>query len=104
MEQWHVLVMAALPLGISQPASLACYLLQKLRLICNNNLAFHGCFNKPSALPHSARSILLSEVVDPAITQNLTVSCIQITNLLCYGVACIHPCVPRDAIIDSNLK
>ena len=62
MEQWIIWVMAAFPLGILQPASLACYLLQKLRFICNNNLVFHGCFDKPSALPHSARSILLQEV------------------------------------------
>ena len=104
MEQWIIWVMAAFPLGILQPASLACYLLQKLRFICNNNLVFHGCFDEPSALPHYARSILLQKVVDPAITQNLTVSCTQITNLFCDGVANIHPCVLSDAIIDSNLK
>ena len=55
MEQWHILVMSAFPLGILQPASFACYLLKKLRFICNNNLVFHGCFDEPSALPHSAQ-------------------------------------------------
>ena len=104
MEQWHILVMSAFPLGILQPVSLACYLLQKLRFICNNNLVFHGCFDEPSALPRSARTILLQEVVDQAITQNLTVSRTQITNLFCDGVAFIHPCVLRVAFIDSNLK
>ena len=106
MEQWIIWVMAAFPLGLLQPASLACYLLQKLCFICNNNLVFHGCFDEPSALPHSARSILLQEVVDPAITQNpsLTVSYTQITNLFCDGVVFFHPCVLRDTILDSNLK
>ena len=104
MEQWIIWVMAAFPLGILQPAKFACYLLQKLCFICNNNLVFHGCFDEPSALPHFSRSILLQEVVDPAITQNLTVSCTQIANLFCNGVLFIHPCVLRDAIIDSNLK
>ena len=86
MKQWIIWVMAAFPLGILQPTSLACYLLQKLRFICNNNLVLHGCFDEPSALPHSARSILLQEVVDPAIAQNLTVSCTQIMKLFCDGV------------------
>ena len=64
--------------AILQPASLTCYLLQKLLFICNNNLVFHGCFDELSALPHSTCSFLLQEVVDPAITQILRVSCTQI--------------------------
>ena len=69
----------------------------KLRFICNNNLVFHGCLDEPSSLPHSARIILLQEIVDPAIKQNLTVSRTLITNLFssCDGVAFNHPCVLR---------
>ena len=104
MEQWIMWVMAAFPLGMLQPVSLTCYLLQKLHFICNNNLVFHDCFDEPSALCHSARSILLQEVVDPAITQNLTVSCTKITNLFCNGVAFIQSYALRNAIIHSNLK
>ena len=95
MEQWHILVMAAFPLGISQ---------QNLRFIIHNNLPSDSGFDPPSTLPRSASSIFLREVVNPAITQNLTVSCTQITNLFCNGVAFIRPFALRNAIIDSYLK
>jgi len=95
MEQWHILVMAAFPLGISQ---------QNLRFIMHNNLHSDSGFDPPSTLPRSASSIFLREVVNPAITQNLTVSCTQLTNLFGDGVAFSHPYALRDAIIDSNLK
>jgi hypothetical protein len=91
---------AAFRLRKSQPASLACFLLQKLHINWNNPLLFHaGCFDPPSALPRSA----LREVLDPAITQFLTVSRAQLTNLLCNGVAFVHPCALRDFPFDSNL-
>jgi hypothetical protein len=77
---------------------------QNLRFIIHNNLASYSGFDPPSTLPRSASSIFLREVVDPAITQNLTVSCTQITNLFCDGVAFSYPYALRDAIIDSNLK
>jgi hypothetical protein len=94
------LVMAAFRLRKSQLASLACFLLQKLHINWNNPLLFHaGCFDPPSALPRSA----LREVLDPAITQFLTVSRAQLTNLLCNGVAFVHPCALRDFPFDSNL-
>ena len=66
--------MAAFRLRKSQPASLACYLLQKLRINWNHPLVFHDDFDPPSALPRSACRVFLREVLDPAITQYLTVS------------------------------
>ena len=94
---WNSLVMAAFRLRKSQPASLACYLLQKLRINWNHPLqvVFHDDFDPPSALPRSARRVFLREVLDPAITQYLTVSSTQLTNLVCYGVAFFLPCVIR---------
>ena len=78
---------------------------QNLRFfIIHNNLGSYSGFDPPSTLPRSASTIFLREVVDPAITQNLTVSCTQITNLFCDGVAFSYPYALRDAIIDSNLK
>ena len=90
---WNSLVMAAFRLRKSQPASLACYLLQKLRINWNHPLVFHDDFDPPSALPRSACRVFLREVLDPAITQYLTVSSTQLTNLVCYGVAFFLPCV-----------
>ena len=75
-----------------------------LHFIIHNNLASYSGFDPPSTLPRSASTIFLREVVDPAITQNLTVSCTQITNLFCDGVVFSYPYALRDAIIDSNLK
>jgi len=92
---WNSLVMAAFRLRKSQPASLACYLLQKLRINWNHPLVFHDDFDPPSALPRSACRVFLREVLDPAITQYLTVSSTQLTNLVCYGVAFFLPCVIR---------
>ena len=94
---WNSLVMAAFRLRKSQPAILACYLLQKLRINWNHPLqvVFHDDFDPPSALPRSARRVFLREVLDPAITQYLTVSSTQLTNLVCYGVAFFLPCVIR---------
>ena len=69
---WNSLVMAAFRLRKSQPASLACYLLQKLRINWNHPLVFHDDFDPPSALPRSTRRVFLREVLDPAITQYLT--------------------------------
>jgi len=92
---WNSLVMAAFRLRKSQPASLACYLLQKLRINWNHPLVFHDDFDPPSALPRSARRVFLREVLDPAITQYLTVSSTQLTNLVCHGVAFFLPCVIR---------
>ena len=92
---WNSLVMAAFRLRKSQPAILACYLLQKLRINWNHPLVFHDDFDPPSALPRSACRVFLREVLDPAITQYLTVSSTQLTNLVCYGVAFFLPCVIR---------
>ena len=98
---WNSLVMAAFRLHKLQLASLACFLLQKLHINWNNPLLFHaGRFDPPSALPRSA----LREVLDPAITQFLTVSRTQLTNLVRDRVALIHPCAFRDFPVDSNLK
>ena len=58
-------------------------------------VVFHDDFDPPSALPRSARRVFLQEVLDPAITQYLTVSSTQLTNLVCYGVAFFLPCVIR---------
>ena len=58
----------------------------------------------PSALLCSASSIYLHKVADPAITQNLTLSCTQITYLFRDGFASFYPCVLRDAIIESYLQ
>jgi hypothetical protein len=91
------LVMAAFRLRKSQLASLSCFLLHIINW--NNPLLFQADFDSPNALPRAA----YPEVLDPAITQFLTVSRTQLTNLVRDRVALIHPCAFRDFPVDSNL-
>jgi hypothetical protein len=88
------LVMAAFRLRKSQLASLSYFL---LHINWNNPLLFQADFDSPNALPRAA----YREVLDPAITQFLTVSRTQLMNLFCDGVAFIHPCALRDFSVDS---
>jgi hypothetical protein len=96
---WNSFVMAAFRLRKSQPASLCCCLLLKLRMSWNNLLLSQADFDPPSALTRAT----CQKVLDPAITQFLTVSRTQLTNLVCDRVALIHPCAFRDFPVDSNL-
>ena len=50
---------------------------------------------RPAERSAPLRRVFLREVLDPAITQYLTVSSTQLTNLVCYGVAFFLPCVIR---------
>ena len=75
----------------------------EIRLLWNILTGTVG-FDLPSALPHSASSVFLRVVADPAVTQYLTVTGAQLTYPICYVFAFFHPCALRDIIFDSHLK